>query len=107
MSCPKCNGPMQWRGSFARGKLACSGCDPDEDGLVWVPGKGSVSPTLARYYNEVTGFHREWCRGRKMAKATPGRRVDPQFCDCGFDQITPYSQKEIEQREIAEYGLAV
>lgn len=106
MTCKKCNGPTEWRGSLARGRLACSACDPDESELVWVPVHGRVSPTLARYYNSVDSWHRDWCRSRKMANARPGQHTDPQYCDCGHQQQTPYSPQEIEQRESAAYGRA-
>lgn len=103
MTCSKCNGPTSWRGSLARGRLACAACDPDEDATVWHPGVGNVSLVLAQYYSAVNSWHRDWCRSRKMAQGK-GVKVDPQFCDCGFDQKTPYSEAEIEQREVANYG---
>jgi hypothetical protein len=39
-----------------------------------------------------------------MISARPGTRTDPQFCDCGYEQLAPYSPAEIEQRENAAYG---
>ena len=107
MSCPKCNGPTEWRGSLSRGRLACPKCDPDESAKVSVYGVGNVSLVLARYYREVNSWHRDWCRSRKMASVRPGQLTDPQYCDCGFQQKTPYSDPEIEQREAATYGRPV
>lgn len=107
MTCPKCNGPTEWRGSLARGKMACAQCDPDESQLVWIPIHGRVSPTMARYYREVDAWHRDWCRSRKMANTRKGQATDPQYCDCGHQQQTPYSEYEIGQRETATYGMAI
>ena len=107
MTCPKCNGPTEWRGSLARGKMACAKCDPDESELIWLPMHGRVSPTMARYYNEVDSWHRGWCRSRKMTSTRKGQATDPQYCDCGFQQVTPYNAADIEKREVAEYGYAV
>ena len=104
MTCPTCHGPTEWRGSLARGRMACPKCDPDDDTKTMVFGKGHVSLVLARYYSEVNSWHRAWCRSRKMVNTRPGQVTDPQFCDCGFQQVTPYSETEIEQREIANYG---
>jgi hypothetical protein len=39
-----------------------------------------------------------------MVKARPGTKTDAAFCDCGFEQLAPYSTTEIEQRETATYG---
>jgi hypothetical protein len=105
MSCPACSGPTIWQGTLSRGRMVCPGCQPAEDEPTeFVFPHGQVSRTLARYYRGVASFHRDWCWARKRVSARPGTRTDPQFCNCGFEQMTPYSPAEIEQRENAHYG---
>lgn len=108
MGCPTCNGPLIWEGSAARGKLICRGCkEPTKDeadkDMFW--GGKRISHTLWNYIQEVHGFHRDWCAARKHAKATKAVRSQPQLCDCGHSQHCPYTDEEIEQREIQTYGV--
>lgn len=107
MSCPTCGGPTVWRGSLSRGKMACDACDPySDDRKAWHPQAGLCSPTLRRYYDEVTGWHRDWCAARKAVAAGKAKTTDPNLCTCGHTQQTPYSDAQIEQFEIANYGVA-
>jgi len=105
MSCSQCNGPTIWQGTLSRGRMVCPGCQPAEDEPTeFVFPHGQVSRTLARYYRGVASFHRSWCRARTMIKARPGTKTDPSFCNCGHDQLAPFTQAEIEKLELEEYG---
>jgi len=106
MSCPTCNGPLIWQGSVSRGKQVCPGCkdEPKADTDMFYGGE-RISHTLWNYIQEVHGFHREWCAARKHAKATKSARSQPQLCDCGHSQPSPYSNAQIEQFEIQTYGV--
>lgn len=107
MKCPNCGGPTVWRGSLSRGKMACDGCEPyADDKKSWHPDAGLCSPTLRRYYDEVYSWHRNWCAARKAVAAGKSKSTDPNLCTCGHTQKTPYSDAQIEQFEIANYGLA-
>lgn len=104
MQCPDCNAPMVWGGSRSGG-LSCRYCvKPDKTETVYVAGKGYLAPTLARYYYEVQGFHRKWCKSRQSP--VKGAKPNPKLCDCGFDQPCSHSDSDIEQLELAHYGAA-
>lgn len=105
MSCPTCNGPMVWQGTIPRGRMECPACKPaPEAETTFVFPHGQVSLVLARYYTEVASFHHKWCVSRLPGNSRPGIRSDPKLCDCGFDQVSPHSQADIEKREIHHYG---
>lgn len=107
MNCPECSAPMKWHGSLSRGKMECEGCSKSDDGKVWTIEAGMVSPTLARYFGEVKAWHRDWCAARVAVKQGKAKTTDPEFCTCGHAKDTPYGLPEIEQREVANYGMAV
>lgn len=97
MTCPKCNGPTEWRGSFSRGRLVCPGCDSESKSV-------GPSPVMQRYHAEVYSFHRDWCHSRKMVNPRPGTQTDPANCDCGHLRPCPHDAAEVERREIGAYG---
>jgi hypothetical protein len=66
-----------------------------------------VSLVLARYYGEVNAWHRDWCNARKMVAQGKAKTTDPMLCTCGHTQKTPHTEAQIEQFEIANYGLVV
>lgn len=106
MQCPKCNGPATWQGSLSRGGLVCLKCDGDPD-KSWHYSGGMCTPTMRRYYDEVQGWHRDWCQALINKKLGRTKGTDPNFCTCGHAQKTPYTEQQIEQKEVANYGYAV
>lgn len=107
MSCTKCGSQLVWEGSISRGKQVCPKCkEPEMEDLVPAGIHGFVSRTLARYYDEVPGFHRAWCEGKLKAAKLNRARTDPDECTCGHTKNTKHSKEEIEQLEIKHYGIA-
>lgn len=98
MSCPKCNGPTEWRGSFARGRLVCPGCDKPEEA------QAEVLAIMQRYNAGAYSFHRDWCNSRTTTRNRPGTQASPADCDCGHLRKCPHGEKEIVRRELDTYG---
>lgn len=105
MACPKCGGPTVWSGSLSRGNMVCPSCDSVASKNTKWHGGEQVSPVIYRYRTEVHSWHRKWCAASRAVQQGKARRTDAAICDCGHTQKVKLTDAEIEQMEIANYGM--